>query len=171
MSNKAKRPRGRPSKYRSKFARQMGVAAQLGATNEQIAQMLGVSVDSVERWKEKHPDFGGSVKLGKDEADDRVERSLYQRATGYSHPDVHISNYQGDITMTPITKQFPPDPTSCIFWLKNRRPKEWRERQELTGGNGAPLIPDTSASDAEVARRLLFVLTRGAHAADPQTKA
>jgi hypothetical protein len=140
----------------------MAVAARLGGTDEQIAEMLGVSVDSITRWKQKHPDFCGALKLGKDEADDRVERSLFERATGYSHPDVHVSNFQGDITLTPITKQYPPDTTAGIFWLKNRRPKEWRDRQELTGAGGEPLMPKPDA--VEIAKRVAFLLQSGAAA-------
>lgn len=156
-----KRKPGRPSKFTSAFSRQAAVMCKLGATDEQLAEFFGVTVNSIANWKKKHPQFLGALKLGKDEADDRVERSLFERATGYSHPDVHISNFQGDITVTPITKHYAPDATSCIFWLKNRRPAEWRERQEITGKDGAALIPEPN--DAEVARRLLFLLEKGAN--------
>jgi hypothetical protein len=149
--------RGRPSKYRDAFARKMGVAARLGATDEQIAEILGVSVDSITRWKQKHPEFCGALKAGKDEADNRVEMSLFQRATGYSHPDVHVSNYQGNITLTPITKHYAPDTTAAIFWLKNRRPQEWRDRQELTGKDGEPLIPKPDERD--LAKWIAFKLS------------
>lgn len=163
---KAKKPIGRPSKYRSKFARQVAVAARLGGTDEQISEMLGVSVDSITRWKRRHPEFCGALKIGKDEADDRVERSLFARAVGYSHPDTHISSFRGDITETPITKHYAPDATSCIFWLKNRRPEAWRERHELTGANGKDLVPPTDP--IEVGRRLAFMLAKALHAQTPE---
>jgi len=60
-----------------------------------------------------------------------VVESLYHRATGYSHPDVVVTSYQGDVTLTEIEKHYPPDATSMIFWLKNRQPKQWRDKQEL----------------------------------------
>lgn len=154
-----KAKRGRPTKYRSAFARKMAVAASLGGTDAQMAEMLGVSTDSITRWKQKHPEFCGSLKAGKDAADDQVEASLFHRARGYSHPDVHVSNYQGEITVTPITKHYPPDATSCIFWLKNRRPREWRERHELTGKDGQPLVP--VPDPVEIAKRVAFLLARG----------
>ncbi len=50
---------------------------------------------------------------------------------GYSHPAVHVSNYQGDITLTPITKHYPPDTVAAIFWLKNRQPAKWRDTKHL----------------------------------------
>jgi hypothetical protein len=159
---------GRPTKYRGKFVRKMTAAAQLGATDEQIAYMLGVSLNTVTNWKNKHPEFLGALKLGKDEADDRVEHSLYQRATGYSHPDTHISVHAGKVKKTAITKHYPPETTAGIFWLKNRRPKQWRERHELTGSDGAPLIPET-VNDLEVARRVAFLLAKGIAAHEKPT--
>lgn len=167
---KAKRPNGRPTKYRGAFAKRIAAAAQLGGTEQQIADMLGVSINTVTNWKKRHPEFLGALKLGKDEADDRVEHSLYQRATGYSHPDTHISVHAGKVKKTAITKHYPPETTAGIFWLKNRRPKQWRERHELTGSDGAPLIPET-ANDLEVARRVAFLLAKGiaAHETSPST--
>ncbi len=69
--------------------------------------------------------------MGKEAPDNRVERSLYNRAVGYSHPDVHVSNFQGQVTLTPITKHYPPDVAAAFIWLKNRRPDLWRDRQEV----------------------------------------
>ena len=37
-----------------------------------------------------HPSFGEALKLGKKESDERVERSLYQKAIGYSYDAVKI---------------------------------------------------------------------------------
>jgi hypothetical protein len=92
--------------------------------------MFGVSETTINAWKREHEDFSDALKLGKVAADTRVEQSLYRRALGYSHDSVHISNYQGVVTQTPIVEHYPPDPTSCIFWLKNRKPAEWRDRVE-----------------------------------------
>ena len=82
-----------------------------------------------------------ALKSGKETADDRVERSLYQRAVGYTHDAVHFSSFQGVVTETPYRNHCPPDVTAQIFWLKNRRPDLWRDKreQELTGKDGAPL--------------------------------
>ena len=72
-----------------------------------------------------------SLKVGKDIPDQNVERSLYQRAIGYSHPDVDIRVVDGDVVQTEIVKHYPPDTTAAIFWLKNRKPKDWRDKQEV----------------------------------------
>jgi len=57
--------------------------------------------------------------------------ALYERAIGYTAPDCHVSQYKGIVTVTPFEKHFPPDTTACIFWLKNRKPAEWRDRSEV----------------------------------------
>jgi len=80
------------------------------------------------------------LKRGKDKADTNVIESLYRRAIGYSHPEDKIFNNNGKALIVPTTKHYAPDTTAAIFWLKNRRPEEWRDRQEITGKDGASLI-------------------------------
>lgn len=92
-------------------------------------------------------------------ADAEVGERLFQRACGYSHPDVHISNYQGAITQTEITKHYAPDTTACIFWLKNRRPDLWRDRMEHTGRDGGP-IETREVTDDELSRWMSFEATK-----------
>lgn len=79
------------------------------------------------------PSFMRAIKKGREEADANVGKSLYQRACGYSHPEdkIHVTK-DGDVITIPTTKHYPPDATSCIFWLKNRRPDQWREKKEVT---------------------------------------
>lgn len=105
---------------------QLVILVTLGAIDEELAEFFKVSVRTIHRWKQDE-EFMSLLKRGKDIVDNRVERSLYERAKGYQCSDVHISNYQGEVTQTPITKQYPPDTTAGIFWLKNRRPKKWRD--------------------------------------------
>lgn len=131
----------RPSKYKAEFVKQAEKLCRLGATDIEVADFFEVNVATINRWKSEHPAFCASLKVGKDEADSRVERSLFARANGYEHDEVHISNYQGAVTLTPIRKIYPPDTVAAIFWLKNRKPKEWREAKsvELTGADGGPV--------------------------------
>jgi len=143
-------------KYRQEFARQAAKLCALGATNEQLADFFDVSIRTIEVWIAEKQHFRDAVLQAKQIADEKVERSLFERATGYSHPDVHVSNFQGEITVTPLTKHYPPDTTACIFWLKNRKTKEWRDRTELTGADNTPLIPPTEP--IELARRVAFML-------------
>lgn len=90
---------------------------------------------------QEHQDFCESIRVGKAPADDRVEASLYRRATGYSYETVKIFNNNGQELVVPYTEHVPPCPTSMIFWLKNRKAKEWRDRvdQALSNPDGSPL--------------------------------
>lgn len=102
-----------------------------GYTDKQICKIMAINEQTLNNYKKEYPEFFESLKRGKAIADGLIELSLYHRGMGYSHPDVHISNFQGVITKTPIIKHYPPDPTSMIFWLKNRKPKEWKDKTEF----------------------------------------
>lgn len=132
---------GRPSKYLPEYAEQAAKLAKLGATDIEIADFFKIGKSTLNRWKAEHDGFRASIKTAKKEADARVERSLYERACGYEHEEVHVSNYQGAVTLTPIRKIYPPDTAAAAFWLKNRAPDRWREIKavELTGAGGGPV--------------------------------
>jgi len=136
---------GAPAKYQPSFCRIAKAMAKLGATEREIAQALDVSVATLQRWVHERPKFRAALKPGKQAADDRVERSLYQRATGYSFDSEEIFTYdyvetkkvegtKGEVRLiqekrvlrVPVVKHVPPDSTAIIFWLKNRRKLAWR---------------------------------------------
>jgi hypothetical protein len=104
-----------------------------GSTDEQLAIILGVTEQTICRWKQD-PAFMLALKRGKETADSRVVESLYTRATGYSHEAVKIFMPAGASApiYAPYTEHYPPDPTSMIFWLKNRRKDEWRDQRDIT---------------------------------------
>lgn len=105
--------------------------SEKGCTDIEMASFFEVSEKTLNTWKKEHPDFLDVLKAGKSIADDRVQNALFQRAVGFSHPDTHVSNHQGTITLTPIVKHLPPETVAAIFWLKNRRPAEWRDKIDV----------------------------------------
>ncbi|MGV8823024.1 terminase [Methylibium petroleiphilum] len=113
----------------------------LGATDQEVADFFEVSTRTIYRWKALHDAFCQALKAGKAEADDRVERSLFSRATGYEHDEVDIRVVDHRIVQTRLRKYYPPDTTAAIFWLKNRKPEEWRDKidHEHGGAGGGPL--------------------------------
>lgn len=136
---------GRPSKYKPEFAQQAKKLCELGATDAQLADFFEVSVSTINLWKINFPEFSESISVPKEIADARVEQSLYRRAMGYEHDEVDIRVVNGEIVETPLRKYYPPDSTAMIFWLKNRKPEQWRETKavELTGENGGPVKVET----------------------------
>lgn len=123
---------GRPTLYREEYAEQAyKICLLLGATDAELAEFFEVDERTINNWKHDYPEFFQSIKKGKEIADAEVVVGLYKSATGYSHPDTHFSNFQGLVTETPITKHYPPNPTSGIFWMKNRQPKRWKDKVEI----------------------------------------
>lgn len=132
---------GRPTSYKPEYAEQAKKLCALGATDAQLADFFEVAVSTITLWKVTHEEFSASISTSKEVADRAVEQSLYKRALGYECDEVDIRVVNGEIVETPIRKVYPPDATSMIFWLKNRRPKEWRDKVEtaLTGADGGPV--------------------------------
>ena len=123
---------GRPSSYKAEYARQAAALANLGATDAELADFFEVSTVTIWRWRNTHVDFCNALKAAKEAADNRVERSLYQKAVGYSFSSEKIFMPAGakEPIRAPIVEHVPPSETAMIFWLKNRRKAEWRDKQE-----------------------------------------
>lgn len=130
MAEDGKHAGGRPSKFKPEFEQQALVLAEKGFTDDDIAEVFDVSKRTIDNWKKEFPQFFHSLKKGKEVADRRVVQSLYQRALGYSHPEVHITAFKGEVIKTNIIKHYAPDVTACIFWLKNRDQANWRDKLE-----------------------------------------
>lgn len=146
MSTKDTPGRGRPSEYKPEYVEVAKVLCEAGATDTELAKYFDVDVRTFYRWRLEHADFRQAIKTGKDANDERVIRSLHERATGYTYTEkqvhkVKISQFEETLEIIEVEKFVPPDPTAMIFWLKNRKPTEWREKtiQEVTGAGEQPL--------------------------------
>ena len=101
-----------------------------GLTQQQIADNLGINVDTLIEYKKKYPDFSEALKKGKEVVDIEVENALLKRALGYTitlyeekvDKDGCVHNLKKDVHV-------PGDTTAQIFWLKNRKPKNWKDKQ------------------------------------------
>ena len=112
--------------------------AKDGLTDEEIAAKIGIARSTLGEWKNKYPTISDTLKQGKEVVDRQVENSLLKRALGYSYVEVTkepITNPNtGEVKFgisKEVTKHVAPDTTAQIFWLKNRKPEEWREKKEL----------------------------------------
>ena len=123
---------GRPSRYLKRFDDVVYKLCLLGSTDEQIAEIIGVSVATLNIWKIKHPTFVESLKRGKAHADSCVAQALFLRACGYTHPQVKVFCNDGDIVTYDGFKHYPPDTAACFIWLKNRA--GWKDKQEHEHG-------------------------------------
>ena len=109
--------------------------ARDGLTDEQIAHNIGIRRETLYVWKNKYPNISNALKNGKEVVDRQVENALLKRALGYEYEEVKQIIEKDEKgkdrkRIEKTIKQVIPDTTAQIFWLKNRKPDEWRRRDE-----------------------------------------
>ena len=91
--------------------------ARDGLTDEQIAHNMGISTTTLYEWKKKYAEIADTLKKTKEVVDRQVENALFKKAC------------EGDTT-------------AMIFWLKNRRPNDWRDKRETALSGAVQTVPD-----------------------------
>lgn len=105
--------------------------AKSGLTDEQIAKNIGINRTTLYDWKKKEINIANALKKGKEVIDFEVENALLKKALGYTitlkeeklDKDGCVHTLEKDV-------HIPPDTTAQIFWLKNRKPNNWKDRVE-----------------------------------------
>lgn len=117
--------------------------ARDGLIDEQIAENIGINTSTLYEWKKKYPEISESLKKGKEVVDIQVENALLKRALGYEYTEVtqevceNAETGEMELRVTKkVTKEVIPDTTAQIFWLKNRRPDKWRDKQDVEHSGG-----------------------------------
>ena len=112
--------------------------ARDGLTDEQIAQNMGIRASTLYEWKNRYPEISEALKSTKEIVDRLVENALLKRALGYEYDEITeelTKTEDGTLAMREtkrVRKQVAPDTTAQIFWLKNRKPDDWRDKPEPT---------------------------------------
>lgn len=145
------------SKYTEDFPKLVEMYMREGMIEADAAKKLGISVQTFEDYKKRYPEFMEALKKGKAPVDFEVENALLKRALGYEYierkevyvEDAGVGEVDGGASrttkeVTETIKAVAPDVTAAIFWLKNRKPKRWRDIKavEMTGKDGTPLHPE-----------------------------
>lgn len=128
--------------------------ARDGLTEEQIAKNIGISRQSLWKWKEKEVDILNALKKGKEVVDIEVENALLKKALGYTIT-LHKQKVTKDGDVVDIEEEvhIAPDTTAQIFWLKNRRKAQWRDKVEV----------ETNADELNKVKELLSKISDGAN--------
>lgn len=128
-----------------------------GATDQEVAEAFGVSKRTIIRWKSDHPEFAEAYQRGKDIADAKVKKALYERAIGYEVQEkestVDVDPKTGEskpVRVKTTTKKYPPDTMAAMYWLNNRTKGEFAQRQEVTLGGEVRTSPMENLSEAEL---------------------
>ena len=134
------------SKYRKEYAEQARKLCLLSYTNADLADFFGVDVTTINNWMNEIPDFRASVVPAKDLADAEIVEKLAQKALGYSQRVEEVKVINNRPVKIEYTKNYPPDTTAAIFWLKNRQSQRWRDRREIAVENAEELTPWSEVS-------------------------
>ena len=148
-------PVGRPTGFKPEYVAQAEKLCALGATDAEIADFFDVTPRTIHRWKLQFEEFCHALKTGKDLADERVQRSLFHRASGFVFTEQQAFKVKTvefsesgkrvreteEVRVVDVERMAIPDTTAGIFWLKNRRRDEWRDvhNTEHSGLNGGPI--------------------------------
>lgn len=130
----------RPSRFNDQLRDTILKLYREGKTDDEVASIVGVSVRTLFYWKGKHKGFLQTTRESKSVADDIVEASAFQSATGYYVNEVKVFTYKGEIITKTVPKYIPPNPLIQMFWLRARQPDTW----------GNPLVPPPSEPPLEI---------------------
>lgn len=134
----------------------------MGWSVREIADELGISVTTLYTWSDNYPEFWNAFKGGREERDERVVNALYAKAVGFDYVEqqafkVKTGENEEAVEVVDVKRHNPADNTAMIFWLKNRRPKDWNDRQQIELSGSVELKQD----DRQLALAMLDLL-RGA---------
>lgn len=125
-------PVGRPTLYREEYVDLVYKLCLLGATDAEMADIIGVAKSTFELWQTQHEEFSDAIARGKTKADADIAEKLYHRARGYSHDAVKIFMPAGasEPVYAPYVEHYPPDTQAASLWLRNRQPARWRDKMD-----------------------------------------
>jgi hypothetical protein len=138
-----------------------------GLTNFEIAERFGVSDSTMEYWRSVDPAFSEALTASDIVMNDRVKRSLFHRATGYSYRSEKIMTRTlpdgggSEIVRVPTIEHVPPSEAAMIFWLKNRDRHNWADRREIVDKTPpAQLQADGETNVRQLAMNIMFLLRK-----------
>lgn len=136
---------GRKTRYNKEILKTIIECAEKGWINKEICKKIGINTKTLYMWLNPESSFykkelDDALKEAKKIPDQIVEQKLFKRACGYKYKEVTKeralnpkTNEFEPVVTKEVVKEFPPDPTSMIFWLKNRDPQRWRDVRQFEG--------------------------------------
>lgn len=150
---------GQPTSYKEEYNEQARKLCLLGYIDIELASFFNVCEATINNWKKEYPKFLESIKKGKEVADMEIVESLRNRAIGMTIQSekafkIKTGQYTEEIEIVTVNEGVAPDPASMFFWLKNRQPNKWRDKQEIDHTTKGESLNDISKlSTAELLER------------------
>jgi hypothetical protein len=154
---------GRKSLYDPAMNPQVKEWSKQGLIDTEIAKLLGIGKSTFYEWQNKHPEFSDALKEGKQIADMEVEQELW----GKCHGQMIIERKEkvlrdGTIVTVQEERFVPASDTAIIFWLKNRKPEMWREKQQIEHSGSMDISVSVShLTDDELEKELKALQSLG----------
>jgi len=146
VRNTVEQAGGRPTSFRMEMLPKVRQLAKIGATDREIAELLGISSPTFYEWLSRYPKFSSALKQGEKQQTKRVKRALYHRAVGYSQTSEKVAVYQGEAQVIPYVEHIAPDVNAIKFWLTNRDPENWQDRSAVDVTGNLSLVAQTISS-------------------------
>ena len=131
-----KRGKGQPTKFKTEYIEQAYDLAMMGMTDTELAKFFHVDQSTITEWKKVHEEFSIALTDAREKAIGKVVAAMYKNAIGYEHEDERIASDQGQPVVMKVTKRYQPNQGAAQFFLKNRDPDKWREKQEVEHSGG-----------------------------------
>ena len=137
---------GKPTKYHPDMLKKARDAALLGATNEEMAEVLGIGLSTLGKLKARYIALREAIKDGKHRPDVEVAHAMFDNAMGAEWTDQEVvkikrTEYgptgkklleQEEAVAVDVVRRKAPDTLAGIFWLKNRHRFHWADRKAIT---------------------------------------
>lgn len=105
--------------------------ALLGASNAEIADLIGIHINTFDAWAREYPSFALAIRRGREDAVVRVVKSAHRAANGYSHPETKLNVVDGKLEKTVVTKHYPPNVAAIGLILTNRASAHWKDTKTV----------------------------------------
>lgn len=146
--------RGRVTAYKPEYADMARELCEAGAVDVELAAFFEVTERVIRYWRNVHPDFREASRVGKGIADDAIERSLYDRASGYRYIEKQAIKLRGKggverVEIVDVEKFMPPDGPSMQYWLNNRRGTDWKNASTKHHTGSVDVVHTTTLEQAK----------------------
>ncbi len=120
---------------------QVRAIAMRGIDEEQMSKLFDISPRQLGLWKTQYPAFKDALEAGYTDADAAVLGALYQVATGYTHDEEKIFQWDGEVIRADTIKHYKPDVQAIKLWMTNRQREHWADRHqtEVSGNKDSPI--------------------------------
>lgn len=128
--------------------------AKKGMSDFEIAQNIGIDRITLYRWKKKSATLSNALMQAHEVADQIVENSMFKTANGFSetHQSDVVNKKTGEVTRMTVTTYYPPNVTAQMFWLKNRKAAEWKDKVDFDATVRAEPTPVSKLTTEQLAK-------------------